>query len=233
MIGPKSIWLPAQPSVFGDRTIGLLGGSFNPAHDGHRHIAETALARLGLDEVWWLVSPQNPLKDANQMMPLVDRLISAAMMARHPAMRVTDLETSLGTTYTAETLRIISAMYPHYRFVWIMGADNLIQIPKWKDWSKIFNTVPIAVFARPTYSVSALSGVAAQRFARRRVSENHARTLARTAAPAWTFIHCRLHTASATAIRARLAASADDSGSGIPTTGDRTADAGGRPETGG
>jgi len=228
-----SVWRPYPPSIFGDRTIGLLGGSFNPAHDGHRHIALTALARLGLDEIWWMVSPQNPLKDASDLLPLKDRVASAEAMAQHPAMRVTDLETALGTTYTAETLRIISAMYPHYRFVWIMGADNLIQIPKWKDWSKIFNTVPIAVFARPTYSVSALSGVAAQRFARRRVSENHARTLARTAAPAWTFIHCRLHSASATAIRASLAASFDDGSSGIPLTGDRTVGLGGRPETGG
>lgn len=197
-------WHPFPPSVLAARSVGLFGGSFNPAHDGHRHIAETALARLGLDEIWWMVSPQNPLKSGSEMMPLVERLRSASAVADHPAMRVTDIETSLGSTYTAETLNQILAMYPRHRFVWLMGADNLIQIPKWKDWSKIFNTVPIAVFARPTYSVGALSGVAANRFARRRVSEIHARTLARSETPAWTFVHCRLHAASATAIRAGM-----------------------------
>lgn len=197
-----TFWHPYQPSLFSGRSVGLLGGSFNPAHDGHRHIAETALARLGLDEIWWMVSPHNPLKATAEMMPLADRLVSAAAMADHPAMRITDIENGLGTTYTAETLSIITAMYPQDRFVWIMGADNLVQIPRWKDWSKIFNTVPIAVFARPTYSVGALSGVAAHRFARRRMSENHARQLAWTEAPAWTFIHCKLNTTSATAIRA-------------------------------
>jgi len=138
-------------------------------------------------------------------MPLADRLASAARQARHPAMRVTDLEAELGTTFTAETLAGIKAKYPRHKFVWIMGADNLVQIPAWKDWLRIFHTVPVAVFARPSYSVAALSGVAAQRFARRRVPEYHARRLARRGPPAWTFVHCRLHAASASAIRAGLA----------------------------
>jgi len=167
------------------------------------------MARLGLDEIWWLVSPQNPLKSADQMMSQADRFRSAQEMAKHPAMRVTDLETELGTTYTAETLDRIISMYRRHQFVWLMGADNLIQIPKWKDWSKIFNTVPIAVFARPSYSASALAGAAAGRFARRRISESRARKISRHRAPAWAFIHCPLHAASATAIRAGLAASAD------------------------
>lgn len=141
------------------------------------------------------------------MLPLADRLASAARMARHPAMRATALEAELGTSYTADTLARIKALYPRNRFVWIMGADNLVQIPRWKDWSSIFNAIPVAVFARPSYSARALSGAAAQRFARRRVPENRARRLAQRPPPAWTFLHCRLHDASASAIRAGTAAS--------------------------
>ncbi len=202
-----TVWLPRSPSSFAARSVGLFGGSFNPAHDGHRHVALAALAGLGLDEIWWLVSPQNPLKPGGGMMPLKDRLASAARQARHPAMRATGLESGLGTAYTADTLKRIKALYPRNRFVWIMGADNLVQIPEWKNWSRIFNLVPVAVFARPSYSASALSGVAARRFARRRVPENRARRLAQRPPPAWTFIHCRLHDASASAIRAGMAAS--------------------------
>ena len=165
------------------------------------------MAGLGLDEIWWLVSPQNPLKPDGGMMPLAGRLASAARMARHPAMRATGLEAELGTTCTADTLERIKAMYPRNKFVWIMGADNLAQIPRWKNWPKIFNGIPVAVFARPSYSARALSGVAAQRFARRRVPENRARRLAQRTPPAWTFFHCRLHDASASAIRAGTAAS--------------------------
>ena len=201
------MWNPSAPSSFAARSVGLFGGSFNPAHDGHRHVALAALAGLGLDEIWWLVSPQNPLKDGGRMMPLAARLASAAEQARHPAMRATGLEAGLGTRYTADTLERIKSMYPRNNFVWIMGADNLVQIPRWKNWSKIFHIVPVAVFARPSYSACALSGVAARRFARRRVPENRARRLAQRATPAWTFIHCRLHDASASAIRAGSAAS--------------------------
>ena len=166
-----------------------------------------ALAGLGLDEIWWLVSPQNPLKADGGMMPLEDRLASAALQARHPAMRATDLEAALGTAYTAETLERIKDLYPRNNFVWIMGADNLVQIPEWKNWPRIFDIVPVAVFARPSYSARALSGVAARRFARRRAPENRARRLAQRTPPAWTFFHCRLHDASASAIRAGTGAS--------------------------
>ena len=141
------------------------------------------------------------------MMPLDERLASAARMARHPAMRATDLEATLGTTYTVDTLERIRAAYSRHRFVWIMGADNLVQIPEWKNWTRIFGIVPVAVFARPPYSSRALSGVAARRFARRRVPENRAQRLAQRIPPAWTFIHCRLHDASASAIRAGSVAS--------------------------
>ncbi len=195
-------WFPGPPSPFAHKSVGLLGGSFNPAHDGHRHIAEAALARLGLDEVWLLVSPQNPLKDAAGMAPLAQRMETATLIAEHPRIRVTDLETTLGTTYTAETLRHLRRLYPRLTFVWLMGADNLIQLPAWKNWSEIFNTVGVAVFARPTYSIRALTGVAARRFSRYRLPERHARRVPGTDPPAWVFIHTKLHPASASAIRA-------------------------------
>jgi nicotinate-nucleotide adenylyltransferase len=182
----------------------VLGGSFNPAHAGHRHISLMALKRLRLDAVWWLVSPQNPLKDAAGMAPLDERFRSAAAVARHPRMRVTDIETALGTRYTAEMLPRLKRLYPRIIFVWIMGADNLRQIPAWKDWSHIFNTVRVAVFARPQYSQHALSGAAAARFASSRLPERAARVLAKRRPPAWVFVHARLHAASASAIRARL-----------------------------
>jgi nicotinate-nucleotide adenylyltransferase len=195
-------WIPDPPSSFARKSVGLLGGSFNPAHDGHRHIALAALKWLGLDEVWLLVSPQNPLKSAAEMAPLETRLASAAAVAAHPRLRVTDIETALGTTYTAETLLALTGRYPRLDFVWLMGADNLIQLPAWKDWSEIFNTVGVAVFARPTYSIRALTGVAARRFSRYRLPERHARRVPGTDPPAWVFINSKLHPASASAIRA-------------------------------
>lgn len=181
--------------------IGLLGGSFNPAHAGHRHISVYALNALGLDQVWWLVSPQNPLKSAAEMGSLAERLDWARVAARHPRIRVTDLECGLGTRYTADTLGELARRFPRTRFVWLMGADNLRQIPRWQRWQRIFRTVPIAVFSRPTYSLSALGGVAAQRFARRRVPDLRARSLTDAKPPAWAFLRNPLHPASATAIR--------------------------------
>lgn len=198
---PQTTWYPNPPSQFATLRVGLFGGSFNPAHEGHVHIAMTALMALGLDEIWWMVSPQNPLKSSDTMAPLEKRMQSARLRASHPQMRVTDLETSLQTTYTAETLLSLRQMFPRHRFIWMMGADNLIQIPNWKDWSEIFHTVSVAVFARPTYSVRALTGVAAHRFARHRLPERDSRLLPTLDPPAWTFLHSKLHPASASAIR--------------------------------
>ncbi|HYG89838.1 MAG TPA: nicotinate-nucleotide adenylyltransferase [Azospirillum sp.] len=181
--------------------IGLLGGSFNPAHAGHRHISLHALKALKLDQVWWLVSPQNPLKPSRDMATLQERLAGARVVARHPRIRVTGLECSLGTRYTADTLAELIRRYPKTRFVWLMGADNLQQIPRWRHWTRIFRSMPIAVLSRPTYSLSALGGIAAQRFARRRVPDLRARELADAKPPAWTFLRNPLHPASATAIR--------------------------------
>ncbi|WP_322097130.1 nicotinate-nucleotide adenylyltransferase [Pelagibius sp. Alg239-R121] len=182
--------------------IGLLGGSFNPAHEGHLAISEEALRRLDLDEIWWLVSPQNPLKSASGMAPQEARAIRAAALIRHPRIRATMLERELGTAYTAQSLRLLVKRFPRVHFVWLMGADNLVQIDRWQDWHKIFNTMPIAIFDRPTYSLRALAAIAARRFARYRKRESESKHLADRRPPAWVFLHNRLNAQSSTAMRA-------------------------------
>jgi nicotinate-nucleotide adenylyltransferase len=183
------------------RKIGLFGG-FNPAHRGHRAIALAALDRLELDAVWWMVSPQNPLKPVTGMAPFAERLATAQHVANHPDIKVTDIEARLGTRYTADSLRQLRRRFPGYRFVWIMGADNLAQIHRWKDWQEIFNTLPVAVFARPTYSLAALTAPAARRFARARLDSKLVGRLALAKPPAWVFVQGPLDPASASAIRA-------------------------------
>lgn len=189
----------------GKRRIGLLGGSFNPAHEGHRDISLAALNYLDLDEVWWVVSPQNPLKSAKGMASFAERMASAKAMADHPRICVTDIEQKLGTRFTADTLRKLVTRFPSCRFVWLMGADNLAQISSWRDWTRIFHLTPIAVFDRPTYTIKALTSLAARRFRRSRRREAALKTLAATPAPAWVFVHHRLNPISATQIRAERA----------------------------
>ena len=184
-----------------EQAIGLLGGSFNPAHDGHRYISLEAIKRLALDEVWWLVSPQNPLKPRAGMAPFAERLAGARRVARQPRIKVSDLEARIGTTYTAETLRRLTAM-PAQRFIWLIGADNLLQLPKWQHWERIFALAPIAVFDRTPYSQSAVASKAGHRFAHARIAETAAHSLKDKATPAWTYIHLPPHPASSTAIRA-------------------------------
>ena len=189
-------------SRFAPRRVGLLGGSFNPAHRGHVDITLAALGRLKLDQVWWLVSPQNPLKPIGGMAPLDRRIAAARALMRHPRVIVTDIEQALGTRFTADTLRALVRAFPRTRFVWLMGADNLLQISRWEAWKRIFHIVSIAVFARPTYVSRALSGMASRRFARRRLAANAAGMLARNKPPAWAFLFTRLNPISASAIRA-------------------------------
>ncbi len=141
--------------------IGLLGGSFNPAHGGHRHISLLALAALGLDEVWWLVSPGNPLKPKAGMAPLEARFASAITQARRAPIRVTAIERELGTRYTVDTLRALTRRFSKQKFIWLMGSDNLAQFHLWKDWRRIAHTMPIAVIARPGYEVRAVASPAA------------------------------------------------------------------------
>lgn len=184
--------------------VGLLGGSFNPAHEGHRHIARLALRLLGLDEVWLLVSPQNPLKPAAGMAPLAERLASArAVCAGDPRLRPTAIETALGTRYTADTLALLKRRFPLVRFVWLMGADNLGQFHRWARWEEIIGSVPVAILARGPYSARSLGSRAAQRFRPARLAPSRARNLWSRRPPAWVFLHTRLHPASSTAIRDR------------------------------
>ena len=195
--GPK----PLAGTLWRGLRIGLLGGSFNPAHEGHRHMSLMALKRLGLDQVWWLVSPQNPLKPLKGMASLGDRLAIARHVAAHPRILPTDIETRMGTRYTVDTLTGLKRHFPGTHFVWLMGADNLDQIPRWRGWTRIFSMVPVAIFPRQPYSTGALGGKAARRFAKARLDMTAAPGLATATPPAWVFLDAPLHPASATAIR--------------------------------
>src|SRR4051812_45630388 len=195
-----------QPAAHALR-VGLLGGSFNPAHEGHRYISLEALKRLGLDQVWWLVSPQNPLKPVAGMASLAERVAGAARIARHPRLRGVPLETRLGTPHPADTpapparrprppfLWVVGgaqpprlARWPGHRFVWLMGADNLAQLPRWHRWRDVLETCPVAIFERHPYSYEAQVGAAARSFAAARRSEADAASLVMEAAPAWVFM---------------------------------------------
>ncbi len=186
------------------RVIGLLGGSFNPAHAGHLHISATARRSLHLDQVWWLVSPQNPLKPATGMAPLGERVASARAVARPDrTIRVTALEVDLATRFTVDTVARLQAAVPAGRFVWLMGADNLREIAHWHRWPALFQLLPIAVLSRGTDDLPALAGPAAHRFRAHRLPTGAAAGLAYRPPPAWIFLPIRRHPASATAIRAK------------------------------
>ena len=190
---------------FGDRRrmrIGLLGGSFNPAHAGHLHVARLARRRLRLDQVWLLVSPGNPLKPARGMAKLGSRLASAARIGDGRRVIATAIEAALGTSYTVDTLRAIRRRFPCARFVWLMGADNLGQLPRWRRWMAIMRLMPVAIFPRPTYNHRALAGRAAHRLRSARLGVAAAPVLALRRSPAWIFLPTTQHAASATAIRA-------------------------------
>jgi nicotinate-nucleotide adenylyltransferase len=181
--------------------IGLLGGSFDPPHPGHVHITRWALRRLGLDRVWWLVSPGNPLKPEGPA-PLDRRLAQARALIRDPRVCVTDIEARLGTRYTAATLKELVRLYPQVRFVWLMGADNLRQFHRWDRWDWIMHQVPVAVFARPGSRTLARMSPAAARFRFARHREAAAEVLARRRPPAWVLLNMPMTAASSTAIRA-------------------------------
>lgn len=181
--------------------IGLLGGSFNPAHAGHRHLSLTALRLLGLDQVWWLVAPQNPLKSTDGMATFAERFQHAVRVARHPRIVVTDIEARIDTRFTVDTLEKLTQRFRDYRFVWLMGADNLAQLPKWDRWARLPHLVPVAVFDRAPYSYSALSGQAASRFRRYLWQQADARALPSAEPPALLFVRMKRHPLSATQLR--------------------------------
>ena len=181
---------------------GLLGGSFNPAHRGHRAITLAAMRALGLDEVWWLVSPGNPLKPAKGMAPLAARRATARRHARRAPIRVSDIEARLGTRYTVDTLRAIVRRYPKRRFVWLMGADNLAQFDRWRDWRGIARTVPIAVIARPGYDAHALAAPAMGWLRRFQRPARQASDWTTWSVPALVLLRFRPDPTSATQLRA-------------------------------
>ncbi len=190
--------------AFSGMTIGLLGGSFNPAHDGHLEMSLFALKQMKLDMVWWLVSPQNPLKTPVDTADLKDRVESARRLARHPRFVVTDIEREFGTRYTADTLRVLKKRFPNVRFIWLMGADNLKQIPRWQKWREIFNLVPVAVFRRPGYPAGRGLGKAAIKYDEAWVQPEKARKLGENngnALPIWTILDNKLNYTSSTRLR--------------------------------
>ena len=184
------------------QVVGLLGGSFDPPHGGHVQITQEAMQRLGLDWVWWVVSPGNPLKKEGPA-PLPVRIAAARALVRHPRVKVTDLEARLGTRYTAETLERLIPRYPGVRFVWLMGSDNLAQFHRWRDWRRIMGTVPVAVLARPGAKLSARFAPAARAFRAAQLNEGEARMLARQGPPAWVVLNMPLNPLSSSAIRAK------------------------------
>lgn len=182
-------------------SVGLLGGSFDPAHGGHAHITREALKRLRLDRVWWLVSPQNPLKRDGPA-PMAQRMAHAARVMQHPRVAISDIEFRLGTRYTAQTLERLQRLYPGVRFVWLMGADNLAGFHRWQNWQDIIQRVPMAVIARPGLRLDALRAPAALRFAGARLPAAQAGRLAATAPPAWCFLNIPMRDISSTRLRA-------------------------------
>jgi nicotinate-nucleotide adenylyltransferase len=183
--------------------IGLLGGSFNPAHDGHLHISNLALERLNLDCVWWIVSPQNPLKSIDGMASFDERMEKACEIVTNQNIIITDIERELGTNYTSNTLPLLKEMFPEGHFVWLMGADNLTQIEQWHQWETIFMTLPVAIFARPAYSNNEENAKSVKQFSSFQVIEADASKLAYMKPPAWTFLKTPLNPKSATEIRSR------------------------------
>ena len=190
---------PPQPVIPGMR-IGILGGSFNPPHRGHLYASELALRQLGLEFIWWLVSPQNPLKTARGMASFPVRLEAATRFVRNRRILVSNLEMQLGTRFTVDTLTSLTRRFPQVHFVWIMGTDNLVQLPRWRNWQRIFTLAPIAVVARPGSTATARSSQAARRFA-----SFYAQPSVKFAVlppPAWTILEGHRDATSATAIRA-------------------------------
>lgn len=188
------------PHAPGQR-IGLYGGSFDPAHRGHRHVATVAMRRLKLDRVWWLVTPGNPLKDRRGLPPAAERVRQAQTAARHPRMVATGFEEVLGFAYTVETVRFLVRRCPDVSFVWIVGADSFATMHRWRAWKTIARSMPIAVVDRPGWTLAALRSRAARTFAAGQIRP--ARRLPTSPPPAWTFIHAPRSSVSSTTLRAK------------------------------
>ncbi|KQT65999.1 MULTISPECIES: nicotinate-nucleotide adenylyltransferase [unclassified Aureimonas] len=192
------------PHVEPGMAVGLLGGSFNPPHPGHRLVAELALRRLELDQVWWMVTPGNPLKDHGSLRPLAERVAASRVIAKDPRIFVTAFEARYRVRYTADTLALLHRLRPDVTFVWIMGADSLASFHRWQDWRGIAATTPIAVVDRPGATLSLLSSPAALTLARSRIRESEAGRLKHRKPPAWVFLHGPRSSFSSSALRAGL-----------------------------
>jgi nicotinate-nucleotide adenylyltransferase len=184
------------------QAIGLLGGSFNPAHEAHLQISDTAIRRLGLSRVWWVVTPGNPLKVKDAPPPLAERMAEARRLVGHRPITVTGVEAGLRDRYTISTLTCLRRRRPGTRFVWVMGADCLAEFHRWRQWRQIMDLMPIAVIDRPGWRLKALSSIAATAYATARLPESEAGRLAAMRAPAWVFLTAPLSDLSSTAIRA-------------------------------
>lgn len=182
--------------------VGVLGGSFDPAHEGHAEISREALKRFELDRVVWLVSPGNPLKP-NPPAPLKQRLEHAQSLARHPRIGVSDFETQEGTLFTADTLRRLKSRFREVNFVWLMGADNLVQFHKWDNWQDILAMVPVGVLARPGQRIPARMSIAARKYRRAFLPEPYSRQLSISAPPVWSFLNIPMNPISSTILRAK------------------------------
>jgi nicotinate-nucleotide adenylyltransferase len=193
----------ALPPHAAGMRIGLYGGSFNPPHAAHLMVSKSALRRLGLDRVWWLVTPGNPLKPSRDLRPLNERLALAADIIDDSRIVATGIEADLGTHFTVDTISALQARCPNTRFVWLMGADNLAQFSRWRDWQGIAARLPIAVIDRPGFTNTALRGKAALALARHRIDESDAGLLAAMDPPAWTFLHGPRSSLSSTVLRAK------------------------------
>ena len=190
------------PAARAGQRIGILGGSFDPAHAGHAHITREALKLFGLDRVWWLVSPGNPLK-AEGPAPMAQRLAHARKVIAHPRVTVTDIERRLGTRHTAQTLAALQGLYPGVRFTWLMGADNLAQFDQWQDWHDIMARVPVGVLARPGQRISARVSRAARIYRSARLGARAGQLLAAAEPPAWCFVNVPMVDVSSSMIRSR------------------------------
>jgi nicotinate-nucleotide adenylyltransferase len=193
--------LPALPRHAAGMTIGLFGGSFNPPHGGHRLVTLTALRRLGLDHVWWIVTPGNPLKDTRGLLPLDQRMVLCRRLVPEPKVAITGFEAGIGTRYTLDTLRYLKRRCPTVRFVWIMGSDNLVQFHRWQGWRAIAGLMPVCVVDRPGTTLSATVSKGAQALSRWRKPEHSASRLSRSTQPAWVFLHGPRSVLSSSALR--------------------------------
>lgn len=194
--------LARLPPVASGQRIGLYGGSFNPAHLGHRHVSLVALRRLALDRVWWMVTPGNPLKNRGELASLDARVAAARAIAAHPRIAVTDFESHIGARFTLQSLRYLQARAPGVRFVWIMGADSLASFHRWRGFAAIAAAMPIAIIDRPGFTLTAPNARAARALGRWRLHESDAGLLAGCAPPAWIFLHGPRSNLSSTALRA-------------------------------